>query len=649
MAEEIDMVNKMVNRKKDENRGNRKHGVCAAGLGCALLALSAACLGEQEPYSPWAGKDYPREVFWGDTHLHTSYSLDASLFGLTDWTPEEAFRFARGETLTASNGMRARLNQPLDFLVVSDHAEYFGVMRELRAGGMEDDAAAQDWRRMVEQGDLGRVMLEISQTYATGKPAVTLPDDGAAPWNEVTRMADEANEPGAFTAFIGFEWSSMPDGNNLHRIVVFADDADKATQITPFSSFDSNDPEDLWAFLGDYEQNTGGRALAIPHNSNVSGGLMFAPTNLAGEPIDAEYARQRKRWEPMMEITQIKGDSEAHPLLSPNDEFADYGTWDQFNIAMSEPQEPWMQQHQYARPALKLGLQLADKTGVNPYAFGVIGSTDSHTGLAAVEEDNFWGKKHDDEPSAERVGKHWGVPEADIPNTAQVAAGYAAVWATENTREALFDAMRRREVYASTGPRMRVRFFGGWEFTEQDLRGAHPALAGYEKGVPMGGELSAAGANAGVNASNKERGAQGEAPAFMVWALKDVDGANLDRIQIVKGWLGEDGETHEQVYDVAWSGDRQPGADSKLPAVGNTVDLERASYRNEIGASQLATLWRDPDFDPAQRAFYYVRVLEIPTPRWPVHDAAKLGAQLPEGTEKVHQERAYTSPIWYRP
>ena len=592
-------------------------------------------------YSPWQGQDYPKQVFWGDTHLHTSVSLDANLFGARDLGPEHAYRFARGETVTATNGMQARINQPLDFLVVSDHAEYLGIMPLIRAGepAILENETARNWRAVLTAGDpiaFGRMMLDIGASYAAGKPLVTLPESLPSPWEENNRIADEANVPGVFTALVGFEWSAMPDGNNLHRVVVLRDGADRANQVTPFSAFDSDEPQALWSYLAHYEASTGGRALAIPHNSNLSGGLMFAPTLDDGAAMTAAYARERIRWEPLMEVTQIKGDSEAHPLLSPNDEFADYGTWDQFNIDMSEAQQDSMQRYQYARPALQVGLQLEQRIGVNPFQFGMIGSTDSHTALAAVEEDNYWGKMVTHEPSPERASKLWGIPEAEMNSALQLASGYAAVWATENTREALFDAMRRREVYATTGPRIRVRFFGGWEYTPEDLAGPHPALRGYQKGVPMGGELPAPAAS-------------DKAPVFLVSALKEPDGANLDRIQVVKGWVDRWGEPREQVYDVVWSGDRGQNAAGKLEAVGDTVDLASASYANSIGDSELATVWTDPDFDPAQPAVYYARVLEIPTPRWTLYDQVRLHADIPPGTALVHQERAYTSPIWYQP
>jgi len=615
--------------------------LAAFAAASAIAAATAPAAADEPSYSPWQGQDYPNQVFWGDTHLHTSVSLDANLFGARDLGPGDAYRFARGETVTATSGMQARINQPLDFLVVSDHAEYLGIMPMIRAGepAILENEIARGWREVLNAGDpiaFGRMMLDIGASYAAGRPLVTLPDSLPSPWEENNRIADEANTPGVFTAFVGFEWSAMPDGNNLHRVVVFRDGAERANQVTPFSAFDSDDPQALWSYLANYEASTGGQALAIPHNSNLSGGLMFAPTIDGGETMSADYARERIRWEPLVEVTQIKGDSEAHPLLSPNDEFADYGTWDQFNIDMSEAQQDGMQRYQYARPALQTGLQLEQRIGVNPFQFGMIGSTDSHTALAAVEEDNYWGKMVTHEPSPDRASKLWGIPEAEMNSALQLASGYAAVWATENTREALFDAMQRREVYATTGPRIRVRFFGGWDYSAADLSGPHPALRGYQKGVPMGGELPP---------PNED----GKAPVFMVSALKEPDGANLDRIQVVKGWVDSWGEPREQIYDVVWSGERSHNPAGKLEAVGDTVDLASASYANSIGAAELATVWTDPDFDPAQPAVYYLRVLEIPTPRWTLYDQVRMNADLPPGTALVHQERAYTSPIWYRP
>jgi len=616
-----------------------------AALALLVVARAPARAGEAS-YSPDAGKDHPQHVYWGDTHLHTSYSADATMFGTLRLEPREAFAFARGRTLVADNGMQARLDRPLDFLVVTDHAEYLGLLRRVRLGdpAMLAQPSAQRWHEMVQAGGKQAAQafyeVAISMSSGAGKPQLLhVPPGEEPPWQRVVAMADEANAPGVFSAFIGFEWTSQPDGDNLHRVVVFRDGAARAGRTAPFSAFDSQDPADLWRYLDAYETATGGRAIAIPHNGNVSGGLMFTENDFAGKPMTRELAATRLRWEPVVEITQIKGDGETHPLVSPNDEFADFGRWDQVNLGMTEKQEPWMFQYEYVRPALALGLRLGAHLGVNPYRYGLVAGTDSHTGLATAEEDNFWGKFVKDEPSEGRAAGLFvdNTALATIPAWNLQAAGYTAVWATENTREAIFDAMSRREVYATTGPRMRVRFFGGWGFERADASHPHADRTGYAKGVPMGADLPA-----------RPKGSR--APTFLVSALMDPEGARLDRVQIVKGWLERDGQTlRERIYDVVWAGERSPGPDGKLPPVGNTVDLERATYSNTIGAPLLATVWSDPDFDPALRAVYYARVLEIPTPRWVVYDRARLGAKIPEGATLVQQERAYTSPIWYAP
>lgn len=623
----------------------------AVRLSSAALVLTvvapAVVAGEgQDSYSP-LDEPYPRQVFWGDTHLHTTFSADANAVGNVALTPEDAYRFARGEAIRASNGMLARLNRPLDFLVVSDHAEYLGLLPRLRAGAEEVMASEQGarWARLLQVGgDTARgASLELVRSFSSGTELLENETVRRSTWQQLVAVTDAADEFEGFTALSGFEWTSMPDGDNLHRVVIFRDGADKTGQITPFSTFDSPNPEDLWDFLAEYEKDTDGSVLAIPHNGNLSNGLMFTGTRFNGSPMDRAYAERRARWEPLVEVTQIKGDSETHPLLSPNDEFADYGTWDGGNLDSTALKKPAMLKYEYARSALRTGLELAVNIGVNPYRFGMIGSSDAHTSLATAEEDNFWGKAAAWEPGeAARVNKpflDYAVPEHPENNVMgweQLAAGYAAVWATENTREAIFDALQRREVYATTGPRITVRFFGGWDYVDDDVHRPHMARTGYRKGVPMGAELP----------SRRE---SDDRPKFMVAALKDPDGANLDRIQMVKGWIDADGKSREKIYNVAWSGKRPLDRKGRLEPVGNTVDLEGASYRNTIGAAQLAAVWTDPDFDPRQRAFYYLRVLEIPTPRWIVYDHARLGVELPTDAELVHQERAYTSPIWYSP
>jgi hypothetical protein len=459
-------------------------------------------------------------------------------------------------------------------------------------------------------------------------------------WEDCIQAAEEFNDPGQFTTLIGFEWSSLVKGGNMHRNVIFRDGADRVRQIVPYTTqppLGSTDPLDLYKYLEDYEARTNGAVLATAHNGNLSNGIMFpVDAQYTGRKLDKFYVEQRAKWERMYEISQNFGDGEAHPLLSPNDEFADYGTWDVGNLDLSLKKTDDMLQYEYVREALKNGLALEAKLGTNPYKFGIQAATDLHTSIPTAEEDNFFGKHTGYEPSAERLKRPLMQNDNGIVQSwQQLASGFTAVWADENTRTSIYDAMDRKEVYATTGPRMMVRFFGGWDFTEQDLNSRYPAFAGYSKGVPMGGDL----ANAPEN----------QAPTFMVYSLRDPIGANLDRIQIVKGWLDKKGKTHEKVYDVAWSGDRTLDANGKLPAVGNTVDVENANWTNTIGASELGTVWKDPDFDPKERAFYYARVLEIPTPPWYVYDAFRYGVEIPEGAPTSHQERAYTTPIWYTP
>jgi len=601
-------------------------------------------------YSPWAERSFPSRVYWGETHLHTGLSLDAGLFGNTTGH-DTAYRLARGEQVMSAGGQPVKLSRPLDFLVITDHSDMMGIATDIQSGapnilavpkGKEwaegfakgGQAAAEAAFDLIGNFSQGTVPVELLEQYSPGS---TIYDNV---WDKIIAAAETYNEPGRFTAFIGFEWTSVPKGFNLHRNVILRDNGNRAKQVVPMVTqppFGSTDPLDLYQWLEDYEEKTGGRALALAHNGNLSNGWMFpVDKTYAGGRVNKEYVTLRAKWEPLYEVTQIKGDGEAHPALSPDDEFADYGTWDVGNLDITELKKPEMLPGEYAREALKQGLMLEKKFGTNPYKFGMVGATDAHTSLTTAEEDNFFGKSTSVEPSATRVAHPFvksalGAFEGDM----LVASGYQGIWATENTREALFDAMERKETYATTGSRMLVRFFGGWDFGADDLRNRQPAFLGYEKGVPMGGDLTMA--------------PSGKAPTFMVIALRDPIGANLDRIQIIKGWMDDDGDLHEKVYDVVWSDDRQPGADGKLPPVGNTVDVEAANWTNTIGASELATVWTDPDFDADESAFYYVRVLEIPTPRWVLYDKVRLGAHIPDGVELIHQERAYTSPIWYTP
>ncbi|WP_082688718.1 DUF3604 domain-containing protein [Ruegeria marisrubri] len=591
-------------------------------------------------FSPYAGRTFPTKLLWGDTHLHTQVSVDAGT--MTRLSQEDAFRFARGEEVTTTHGLRARLGRPLDWLVISDHAEMYGLMPQLLGGDQEILATEQGrvWYDALTSGDDDLVFntaMEIVASLSGDVPPIDNPKATKKAWQQYTALADRYNDPGIFTALIGYEWTSE-GGDNIHRNVIFRDGADLTNQVLPFSQFDSKNPEDLWAHLADYESRTGGDVLAIPHNGNLSNGRLFSVSNFDGTPLTKELAELRVRFEPVIETTQIKGDSEAHPFLSPDDEFADFDTWDASNLNGTEVKTQDMLQYEYTREAYKTGLMLEEQLGVNPYKVGQIGSTDAHTGMAAVEEDNFFGKHSGVEPEPNRW-EHLVIeapdPELSIYGWKQASGGYAAVWATMNTREAIFDALERREVYATTGSRIMVRFFGGWDFTKEDALSRLPADIGYAKGVPMGGDLPAPSGEG--------------APNFLIAALKDPFSGNLDRVQVIKGWLNADGTRGEKVYDVAWSGDRQPGDDGKLPPVGDTVDVANATWTNTIGAPELITVWQDPDFDPALRAFYYVRVIEIPTPRWTAYEAKRFNVQMDETVPMTTTERAYTSPIWYTP
>jgi hypothetical protein len=600
------------------------------------------------PYSPYVGRNFPTRPLFGDTHLHTAVSVDAGAFGCR-LTPVDAYRFAKGEEITASSGQKVKLARPLDFLVVADHSDAMGLFPLIIAGDPKVMATekGRKWNEEILNGKGAEAAVDIVTSFGAGTiPPEIIPVPGSqifrSVWMDTIKAAESANDPGRFTAFIGFEWTSVTGGNNLHRNVIFRDNADKASRVEPYTTqkpLGSDNPRDLWKWMTVYEEKTGGNVLAISHNGNLSNGRMYPVIeSFTGKPVDRAYAEQSAKWERLVEATQIKGDGETHPFLSPNDEFANFERWDKGNLDGTVAKSKEMLEFEYVRSALKNGLKLEKELGVNPYKFGMVGSTDSHTGLATADEDNFWGKTSASEPSADRwehdfiKSQKTGI---EIKNWETSASGYAAVWATENTREAIWDAMQRKETYATTGPRMIVRFFGGWDFDSVDAKNRMPGNIGYTKGVPMGGDLTQA--------------PKGKVPTFLVAALKDPIGANLDRYQIVKGWLDANGQPQEKVYDVAWSGDRKPGANGKLPSVGNTVDVANATWSNTIGAPELIAVWKDPDFDPNQRAFYYGRVIEIPTPRWTAYDAKYYGIKMPKEVPMTVTDRAYTSPIWYTP
>lgn len=598
-------------------------------------------------YSPYADRNFPTRPFFGDTHLHTSFSMDAGAFGAR-LGPRDALRFARGDQVNSSSGQPVKLSRPLDFLVVADHSDNMGFFPDLFAGkpNLLADPKGREWYNLIKSGKGEQAAIDIIVAFSHNKfPKDLMYFPGTVAyqnaWQETIDAAEHYNEPGRFTAFIGYEWTSNTGGNNLHRNVIFRDNGDKASQVVPFTVYPplgSDNPADLWKWMQSYQDKTGGRVLAIAHNGNLSNGLMFPMVEAFGKKLDRDYMETRAKWERLYETTQTKGTGEAHPNLSPNDEFADFELWDKGNLDGSVAKKPEMLEFEYTRSAYKNGLKLAEQFGTNPYKFGLVGSSDAHTGLAAMEEDNFFGKTVPQEPSPERMKATFIANEktgVKVMDWEVGSSGYAAVWANENTRASIWDAMERKETYATTGPRLIVRFFGGWDFKPEDTKDRLPAQLGYTKGVPMGGDLGKA--------------PQGKAPTFLIAALKDPIGANLDRYQVVKGWLDGDGKLHEKIYDVVWSGDRKPDAKGKLPPVGDTVDVENATWTNTIGTPELIAVWTDPDFDPKQRAFYYGRVIEIPTPRWTAYDAKRFGVKPLPGTIMKLQERAYTSPIWYTP
>ena len=600
----------------------------------------------RDNYAPYNNDKYPKNVYFGDTHVHTSYSVDAGLFG-NIIGPDEAYRFAKGQTVKSSTGTETRLMRPLDFIVVSDHSENLGLAPMIS----EDNPIVLNhpWGKklaaLVKAGKLGDAYaLWGARVAASDDPFAGNTQMVSSMWKRNIDAAEKHNEPGKFTAFIGYEWTSSPKGNNLHRNVIFRNGGDVAVKAVPYSSYDSEDPEKLWEYMANLEKTTGAKVLAIPHNGNLSNGLMFDDkTFTTKKPIDADYAKNRMKWEPIYEVTQMKGDGEANPQLSPNDEFADFETWDKGSFSAAK--EKGMIEKEYAREAYKRGMLYEAKLGVNPFKFGLIGSSDAHTSLATTSEDNFFGKISLVEPTKQPIrfnemvtgylpdpkGRDYAVYTRHTG-----AAGLAAVWSEENTRASLWDSMSRKEVYATTGTRIQVRVFAGWNFVEEDLARGDFANNGYKNGVAMGANLIAT--------------ADIKSPKFIIQALRDPDWANLDRIQIIKGWVDSKGKAQERVYDVAVTDGRTIGKDGKCSTpVGNTVNEKEAYFSNTIGAATLNGFWEDPEFDTAQRAFYYVRVLEIPTPRWTTYDAKYFNVKRPTDVPVSIQERAYTSPIWYTP
>ncbi len=553
-----------------------------------LLALAMAVIGckPPPPTTPAAIASEPNRLYWGDTHVHSTYSSDAYAMGNHTADPDTAYRWAKGlPVVHPRTKAKVQIEKPLDFMVLTDHSEDLGSHLDL---------------------------------------------DPAVAWGNIVEAAERNYAPCSFTTFIGWEWTSALDGKSVHRIVMMKDGAEQANQLEPFSALDSARPEDLWSWLEETSARVGTDFLAIPHNPNLSKGAMFAEVDSEGQPITPAYAASRMRWEPLAEVSQFEGDSETHPSLSPEDDFASFERYPEAPGGSAEQTK--VSEGSYARSALLRGLGIEQAVGANPFELGLLGSTNSHTGLSSAEEDNFWGATASESDPSNGV-----QPEAEGIQGGELSAqALTAVWAEENTRAFIFEAFKRKEVYATTGPRMRVRFFGGWQFSKKQAGDPRMVTLGYTLGWPMG--------------SNLKKAPEGKAPGFLMYAVKDPDGANLDRIQIIKGWVDADGNTHERIYDVAWSDERERGPDGNVPPVTDTVDPATAEYLNSVGAPSLRGFWADPDFDPKQRAFYYVRVLQIPTPRHTLYDAVARGID-PKTLQQplAIQERAYTSPIWYTP
>jgi hypothetical protein len=604
---------------------SKTHGLAAAAI--ALFAASAMAADRPAP-------NPQKNAYFGAVHVHTNYSFDAFTNG-TLATPANAYEWAQGKAIPGGGGgPDLKIITPLDFYAVSDHAEFMGVFKEM--ANPDSPLSKHPLASRITSKDQNVAMqafAEVLRDKSQGKidPSLSNPAISKSVWHDIVKTADDFYVPGKFTTFPAFEWTANPSMRNLHRVVVFRDS--KSVPEMAYPSNDSNDPEDLWAWMETSRRN-GATLLAIPHNANASDGLMFSVQTYTDKPFTKEYISTRARNEPLYEITQIKGTSETHPDLSPNDEFAGFEQWD-YTLS-ADALRPTHRKGSFARQALLDGLSFAAKGMGNPFHYGFIGDSDTHNAAATNEENNYTGKFGFENDPSHRLRGLEGQPEGQKQQVREFSSGgLAGVWAEENTREAIYDAMMRRETFGTTGPHIKVRFFGGWSFGPEDLTGKDFARKGYAAGVPMGGTLKTAG--------------KGQSPSFMVWAIKDPKSGNLDRAQIVKGWVDAKGAQHEKIYDVAWSGDRKLDAAGKLPAVGNTVDAKKASYSNTIGQAELSAVWEDPEFDPNLNAFYYVRVLEIPTPRWSTYDAVKLGIDVPAGLPVSIQERAYTSAIWYEP
>ena len=623
--------------------GSRFRALTMAG-GLALAACSPAKQDKAKTTAPKTAAEAAsarapsgRKAYFGAVHVHTSISFDGFTLG-TRTMPEDAYRWARGEAIEPGmNGVKNQVQTPLDFYMVSEHSEMLGVFQEMQRPGTAASKLPIAKRVLSSDPAVAAAVTEIFGDLNAGKldPAtmnVLLdPAIGRSTWRTIVDVADKYYEPGKFTTFAGFEWTSSPENRNMHRVVMFRDT--KVLPDLPLSTIESQDPETLWKWM-DTQRARGSVLMAMGHNGNSSDGRMFEQVKFDGSPIDAGWVAARSRNEKLYELNQIKGTSETHPSLSPNDEFADFEIWD-YTIS-AEAERPKVRTASYARQALVDGLAVEARGLGNPFKVGFYGDNDTHTAAGSHEEFNYTGKFGVEMLPGVRLAGLPGMPAGQVKQIREFGSGgLAGVWADENTREGIYDAMYRRETFATSGSYIRLRMFGGFGLTRADLDAADFAARGYQKGVPMGGDL---------------KGAPGTpAPTFLVRALKDAKSANLDRIQIVKGWIDAVGQKHEKIFDVAWAGDRKPGPNGKLPPIGNTVDLKTATYTNSIGAAELAVAWTDPEFKPGERAVYYARVLEIPTPRWSTYDSVRLGKALPKDLPHTIQERAWSSPIWYTP